>query len=66
MIFFVGTNLFHPLSRIELDENLTEEALMVAPEFVPNIAMIPIQSALSFQLQATSPALSKWNAYFGK
>lgn len=56
--FFVSSNLFHPLSRIALDENLTEEALFVDPEFVQPSPLLPIQSALSFQLQATSPALS--------
>ena len=56
--FFVSSNLFHPLSRIALDENLTEEALFVDPEFVQPSPLLPIQSALNFQLQSTSPALS--------
>lgn len=56
--FFVSSNLFHPLSRIALDENLNEEALFVDPEFVQPSPILPIQSALNFQLQSTSPALS--------
>jgi hypothetical protein len=40
-----------------LDEDLTEGALFVDPVFVPNSAMIPLQSALNFQLQNSSPAL---------
>ena len=61
--YSVGTNLFYPLSRIALDEDLFEGALMVDPVFnVPNSAMIPLQSALNFQLQPNSPATDapKW------
>ena len=55
--YSVGTNLFYPASRIELDEDLLEGALMVDPVFVPNSAVMPLQSALNFQLQPNSPAV---------
>tara|TARA_B100000524_G_scaffold2775_1_gene1706 strand:- start:1238 stop:3127 length:1890 start_codon:yes stop_codon:yes gene_type:complete len=55
--YSIGTNLFYPASRIELDEDLTEGALLVDPVFVSNSATIPLQSALNFQLQNSSPAL---------
>ena len=48
--FFVGTNLFYPASRIALDENLTEEALMVDPVFVPNSAAPPNSVSLEFSI----------------
>ena len=55
--YVISKNLFYPTSRIELDDNLLSEALFLNPLFVETMPSVPLQSALTYQLQSTSPAI---------
>ena len=55
--YMINNNLFYPPTRINLDANLTQNALFSNPLFVESMSSIPLQSALTFQLRSSSPAI---------
>lgn len=63
--YTIGHNLFYPSSRIDLDGNLSQEALLTNPLLVESSTLVPIQSALNFQLQTGSPALASGTVIAG-
>ena len=57
--YVISRNLFYPVSRIDLNPFLAENALIVNPLFHEVASSVPVQSALNFQLQPSSPAIGE-------
>lgn len=55
-VFNVSHNLFHPLERIELDNDLLANATFMSPQFLAT-SNAPLQSELNYQPSPSSPAL---------
>ena len=55
--YVINDNLFYPISRIDLDSDLSQSALFENPLLVGPSENLSLQSAIGFQLQPNSPAL---------